>query len=78
MVSKLDVRHARAAITMPVDQARGFVEGEAQAREQRRVMRMPRGRGGQLARCQSCNRFMARRGGECGSCGYVQGVGWPS
>jgi hypothetical protein len=73
---RLNVAAARALITMPVEEAREFVEGEAVSLAERRARRARKGVSGQTHKCQACCRFMRSRTGVCGSCGYRQDVGY--
>lgn len=75
---KLDIRGARALVTMPILEARAIVEGEALSLAERRLARARRGTSGQVHKCQACCRFMRSRTAVCGSCGYRQDVGYGS
>jgi hypothetical protein len=73
---RLDIRAARALVTMPPREARDIVEHEAIGLAERRTRRARKGVSGQTYRCQACCRFMRSRTGTCDSCGYRQGVGY--
>jgi hypothetical protein len=73
---RLNIRAARALVTMPPQKAQDIVEDEATSLAERRIRRARKGISGQTHRCQACCRFMRSRTGVCGSCGYRQDVGY--
>jgi hypothetical protein len=73
---KLNLRDARGLVSMPVEEAREIVEGEALSLAERRARRARKGVSGQVHKCQACCRFMRSRTGVCGACGYRQDVGY--
>lgn len=74
--ARLDLQGARELVSMPEEEAREIVEGEALSLAERRVARARRGTSGQMHKCQACCRFMRSRIGVCSSCGYRQDVGY--
>ena len=74
--ARLDLQGARELVSMPAEEAREIVEGEALSLAERRLRRARKGTPGQVHKCQACCRFMRSRTGVCGSCGYRQDVGY--
>lgn len=72
---RIDVRHARALVALPVAEAEDAVERAAVDLAQRRAMREPHPRSGPQPRCLACCRFKANAKAPC-VCGFVPGQGY--